>query len=213
MVFRRRLIERTVQGDVVVYDGVWGFRVCGLCEGDEIQVYGYDGALVQRISVGADGCMEVDIPEDPQPLEFYDNVYAYVAFKVVASPEDLCGVSSSRWYVAAVPQTEFILVDAAYTEYDSAGNPVQSIGGQVQLARPHIIIDEAHVYYEVEIFVGRPNCQTRMTVQIPAQDQTKFVTSGMTGVDRWAVIRVVGADGSEKGNMRVWAGTMIRHRW
>lgn len=213
MAFRRRLIERTVQGDVVVYDGVWGFRVCGLCEGDEIQVYGYDGALVQRISVETGGCMEVDIPEDPRPLEFYDNVYAYVVFKVVGSPEHLCSVSRIRSYLASAPQTEYMLADATYTVYDSAGAPVQSAAGQVQLARPHIIVDQTYVYHEVEIVVGKPYCETRLTVQIPEQEQIKFANKGMTGVDRWAVVKVVAPDGTEKGNMRVWAGTMIWYRW
>ena len=213
MVFRRRLIERTWgQPDVVVYDGVWGFRVCGLCKGDEIQIYGYDGALVQRISADADGCMEVDIPEDPQPFEFYDNIQAYVAFKGIAKPEDLCS-AVGRHYLATVPLTYFSLFNASYARYDSTGALIQMTTGQVQLAMPEIFMDDITVYYEAEVIVGKPRCARRMTVRIPAQDQIKFVNGSVTGINRWAVVKVVGPSGVEKGSMRVWAGTLIRHRY
>lgn len=213
MVFRRRLIERTWgQPDVVVYDGIWGFRVCGLCKGDEIQIYDYDGALVQRISVDADGCMEVDIPEDPQPLEFYDNIQAYVVFKGIAKPEDLCS-AVGRHHLAVVPLTYFSLFNFSYARYDSTGALIEKLSGQVQLAEPEIFMDLGTVYYEVEVTSGKPRCARRTTVRIPAQDQIKFVNGSVTGINRWAVVRVVGLDGVEKGNMRVWAGTLIRYRY
>lgn len=213
MVFRRRLIERTWgQPDVVVYDGTFGFRVCGLCSGDQIEVYGYDGLLVNRISVSKDGCMEVDIPEDPQPFDFYDNIQAYVAFKGIARPEDWCSVTG-RYHLATVPHTYFGLFNASYARYDSTGAMIQQFSGQVQLADPGIFMYQNTVYYEAEIAVRPPSCGTRMRVQIPAQDQIKFVYRNMTGINRWAVVKVVGPNGAEKGNMRVWAGTLIRHRY
>lgn len=213
MVFRRRLIERTWgQPDVVVYDGEWGFRACGLCAGDTIEVYGYDGQLVRRIPVSKDGCMEVDIPEDPQPLEFYDNIQAYLFFKGYASPEDVCSVRGSH-HIARVPHTFFTLFNAVYARYDSTGALIQQAAGQVQLADPSIFMEQNTVYYEAEIAVGKPLCATRMRVQIPAQDQIKFTNKNMTGINRWAVVKVVGPNGAEKGSMRVWAGTLIRYRY
>ena len=213
MVFRRRLIERTWgQPDVVVYDGVFGFRVCGLCAGDQIEVYGYDGLLVQRIPVSSDGCMEVDIPEDPQPFDFYDSIQAYVFFKGYARPEDVCSVNG-YFHAAQVPHTFYTLTNLSYIAYDSTGALANWAMDTVQLARPDIFIDPTNVYYEAEITVGPPTCGTRFTVQIPAADQVKFTAADKTGINRWAVVKVVGANGAEKGNMRVWAGTLIRHRY
>lgn len=212
MVFRRRLIERTYgQGDVTVYDGVWGFRVCGLCAGDYIEVYGYDGALAQRIEVEADGCMEVDIPEDPEPLSFYDDVWAYVVHKGYMRPEDLCHVSP-KYYVADVPQTSYTLEKAYYYVYDSAGNYAGALPGETQLAVPHIFIEPANLYYEAEIYGPPPDCPLRMILQIPLEDQAKFAAGGKTGTNRWAVVKVAAQNGAEKGNIRVWAGTLILHR-
>ena len=213
MVFRRRLIERTWgQPDVVVYDGVFGFRICGLCVGDTIEVYGYDGLLVNRISVQSDGCMEVDIPEDPQPFDFYDNIQAYVFFKGYARPEDVCWVNS-LFHAAEVPHTFYTLTNLSYVTYDSTGALANWALDTVQLARPDIFIGSMNVYYEAEIYWPKGVCNQSTKVQIPAQDQIKFATADRTGINRWAVVKVVGANGAEKGNMRVWAGTLIRHRY